>query len=179
MSDETKLPGGWNYKHFLGGQINENRLKQGILRDPFAGETPTIGKDYRAYQRHWETTMHEALGRSAILKITISCVTLDFLGKLITLPGPKKTHIGSSFVFCCKHVLGQDPSNPDGVYFFPLERGGSAGYNVCPSCFRAIEKHRYNFDLEIQPHCALCVSEKLSEIQASHPDRLISLRYKD
>ncbi len=169
----------WEYQHFLKGHIDERKLDRSKREDPFSGETPTIGKDYRAYQKYWEGSLHEALGEHAILKLTVSCEAVDEQGHVFTLKGQKKNHVGSSFVFACKHILIQDPKRPDGVFFWPIDKHSTRGYYVCPACFRAIERHKYNFGVEILPHCALCVGECLSEINLHAPDKVISLRYKD
>lgn len=170
----------WDYGHFFKGQIDASQLERAKKNDPYSGEVPTTARDYRGYQKFHEDTMHNALGQAAIFRVTICCEALDVTtGKIMTLPGPKKTHIGASFVFACKHVLCQDTQHPEGIYFWPLQRNGTSGYYVCPSCLRAIERKRYNFGMELQPHCALCMSEKLSEIEKAHPDKLVTLRHKD
>lgn len=167
---------GWQYDNFFKGFMNEGVIRKAEREDPFEGETPTTPKEYRSYQANREKAMMEALDWHLPLKITINCEVMDLKGKRLVLPGPKKTHIGSSFVFGCQHIIIQDPDGPDKIYFWPLERGSTKGYYVCKSCFDRIEKHRYNFDTEIEPHCALCISEVLTDIENKHPGRLITLR---
>lgn len=175
--NDEKKP--WDYQQFLKGHINQQVLAKGKKDDPFCGETPTIGKDYRAYQKYWEDTLHFAMGNTALLKLTVNCEAVDEHGKAFTLKGQKKDHVGSSFVFGCQHILIQDPLSPDGVFFWPLDRLSTKGYYVCPACFHAIERHKYDFGTQILPHCALCFGEKLNEIHLRSPDKVVSLRYKE
>ncbi len=175
--NDEKKP--WDYQQFLKGHVNEAMLHKARVDDPFEGETPTIGKDYRAYQRYWENTLHQALGQHAILKLTVNCEAVDEHGRAFTLKGQKKDHVGSSFVFGCQHILIQDPERPDGVYFWPLDKHSIQGYYVCPACFKAIERHKYDFGREILPHCALCFGTKLNEMHVHSPEKVVSLRYKE
>ena len=174
---DKQAPQNWDYSEFLRGQVDDAKIAAAKKNDPFCGETPTIGKDYRAYQKYWEGEFHEALGNAIRLKWNSCCETVSN-GQRIVLPGRKKNHIGSNVILACDHLLPQDPENPDGVYFFPLERGGTAGYYVCPPCFRAIERHKYNFGREIKMKCALCIGEFVSAVSTAFPDRLITLRDK-
>ncbi len=142
----------------MGGETEEE--------DPFCGQVPQDAVGYTAYRRFFEKKMDVLIGGAKTMSAHANCEEIDESGRHKALHHQKPDHMGASIVFACNHVIGQDPTNPEGVKFFPLVRGKNAGFFLCKTCMRLEERHKLNFER---------VFEAILKINATHPDRLINL----
>ncbi len=144
--------------------------------DPFCGTVPDDARGYGAYRSFHEAKMNKLIGGSKQISIHMNCEILDKNGRPCKLHEQKPGHEGAGVVIACPHVIHQDPSNPEGVRFYPLYRGEGCGFYLCKTCMRLEEKHKLNFDYGVSMKCAKCVLESIMRINETHPDRLINLQ---
>ncbi len=158
--------------------IGQNILPMGgetPEQDPFCGEVPNDAQGYRAYRNFYESKMNAMLGGAKTMSIHINCSYMRPSGMEGSLHHNKPEHSGSGIVIACNHVIFQDPHNPEGVKFYPLARGSSAGYYLCKTCMRAEERHKLNYD-RLSAKCSKCVLESLMSLTERFPDRFINLK---
>lgn len=144
-------------------------------QDPFCGEVPDDAQGYSAYRGFYEQKMQQMCGGSKFIMIEYNCEVTDEHGKQRSVAGKKPGHRGAQPVIACHHVLNQEPEHPDGVEFAPFSRGSAGGMFLCPSCVRALERHRLNLGTDVSMKCSKCVLEKIMEIGKYHPGKLVNL----
>lgn len=156
-----------DYSRILGANIQDEN-------DPFGGKIPSDPKDYGVFRKYYENKMMEVLGGQGIFKVTACCEDIGPNGQPLRRRGPKPEHMGANMCFGCDHAIHQDPVNPEGIYFVPLERGSLQGYWLCSICFRSLKRHRLDLN-DIHVKCSACVLETVMRVFEQHPDRVINL----
>lgn len=159
---------------FIGGNI----LPQGgetAEQDPFCGEIPDDRQGYSAYRSFYEKKMDDMVGGMKTMSLHMNCAFQRPNGSEGSLHHVKPEHTGAGIVIACRHVIYQDPENPEGIKFYPLSRGKAAGFYLCKTCMRLEERHRLNFGTELSMKCAKCVLESVMKLHERFPDRLVNL----
>lgn len=151
----------------MGGETEEE--------DPFCGEVPQDSAGYTAYRRFFEKKMDNLIGGAKTMSLHANCEYMDDRGRLVGMHSQKPGHEGSGIVIACNHVVCQDPYNPEGIKYYPLSRGGAAGFYLCRTCMRLEERKKLNFEYGVSMKCAKCILEVVLKIHETHPDRLVNL----
>ncbi len=136
--------------------------------DPFCGEIPDDMRGYASYRSFYEKKMNDMIGGTKTMQLKINCEGW-LNGRRTQFHEPKLGHEGSGVVIACNHVIFQDETNPEGVRYYPLSRGGGAGFYLCKTCMRLEETG-------VSMKCAKCVLDSIMKINETHPDRLINLQ---
>lgn len=182
----------YDYSPLLGGNIldiGKGKAPQKIIvgdheltEDPFKGAPPKTDKDYGVYRGYYEGLMQCAQAQQGLqtdegfIIYSAACEWKD--AKLRPIHGRgqmKEEHRGAKFCFACHHVLHNDPVSPEIIRMVPFERGQSDGYFICNTCFKLMERKKFNLQTGIFTKCSLCCGEALTELIRLRPDRFVDM----